>query len=425
VSSHELELTVEEIGGRGDGIAHHEGARVFIPFTVPGDRVLAAPTGRRGGGAGATLVSVLAPGPDRTEPVCPHFGDCGGCALQHLAAHAYRDWKVERVRVALSRRGFADPPLAPLRATPAGARRRASLVAIRAGGRTRLGFHARASHRVVDIAVCPVMEPDLVAVLEPLRAALDGILDTERLGIVVTRTETGIDLVVESSRAPDLAAREKLAAFAEAADLARASWRAGGETEPIAWRRAAVVRFADVSVTPPPGAFLQASAAGEAAIRDAVLEGIGDARHVADLYAGCGTLTFPMLRAAAARLHAVDGAAASVAAMEQAARGAGLTDRLSTETRDLARRPLVGAELDAFDAVVFDPPRAGARRQAEALARSSVPRVIAVSCDPASFARDARALVDGGYRLETVVPIDQFLWSAQVELVAVFSRVRS
>lgn len=425
MSSRELELTVEEIGGRGDGIAHHEGARVFIPFTVPGDRVLAAPTGRRGGGVTASLVSVLAPGPDRADPVCPHFGDCGGCALQHLAARAYRDWKVERVRAALSRRGFTEPPLAPLRVTAAGARRRASLVAIRAGGRARLGFHARNSHRVVDIVVCPVMEPDLVAVLEPLREALDGLGDAGRLGIVLTRTETGIDLVVESSRAPDLSVREKLAAFAEAADLARVSWRAGGETEPIAWRRAAVVRFAGVSVTPPPGAFLQASAAGEAAIRDAVLAGLSDARVVADLYAGCGALSFPMLRAAAARVHAVDGAAASIAAMEQAARGAGLTDRLSTETRDLARRPLAGAELDAYDAVVFDPPRAGARRQADALARSAVPRVIAVSCDPASFARDARALVDGGYRLESVTPIDQFLWSAQVELVAVFSRARS
>jgi 23S rRNA (uracil1939-C5)-methyltransferase len=284
-----------------------------------------------------------------------------------------------------------------------------------------LGYHARASHDLVAIEVCPVLVPPIVALLAPLGTASLRILERgERATFVITETETGIDLVVDMDRSPSLAAREVLAAFAEDHDLARVSWRRRDITEPIAWRRPALLNFAGVAVDLPPGAFIQASAVGEAAIRDAVIDEIEIADRIADLYAGCGTLSFPL--AQVAQVWAVEGDAAMVAAINAAARAAGFSHRIVAECRDLARRPLVPEELDRFAAVVFDPPRAGARKQAEALAESAVPRVVAVSCDPGTFARDGRILLDGGYRLESVTPIDQFLWSAAVELVAVFRR---
>ena len=414
-----VELTVAEIGARGDGIAPFEGARVFVPLTVPGDRVRVRLGESKGDGVRGELLELLAPGPGRGAAACGHFGTCGGCTLQHMDDTAYASWKVDLVRTALARVRLDAVPFAPLARTATGGRRRARLAALRRGKRVWLGFNERLSHRLVDLAACPVLVPRLEALAEPLRAVLAAVLpDGGSCDAVVADLEGGIDLLLVGPPSLDRAARERLVAFAEAAGVARLSWQASdrGEPEPVAHRSPVVVRFAGVPVVPPPGAFLQASAAGEAALVSAVLENVGEAGRVADLFAGLGTFSIPLAQRAA--VHAVEGEGPAMAALGRAVHGL----RLTTETRDLFDKPLTPKELARFDAVVFDPPCAGAAEQAKALAQSKVPVVVAVSCNPASFARDARTLVDGGYAFKRVYPVDQFLWSAHVELVGVFGR---
>ena len=417
-----VELTIEAIGARGDGIARAGGRPIYVPLTIPGDRLRVELERPRGDGFAGRIVEMLAEGAGRVPPPCPQFGRCGGCSLQHVEGGRYAAWKEEQVRTALARRGFAEAPLQPLLRVPPASRRRASLAGERAGTVVRLGFHSRESHRVIDATGCLVLVPVLVALLPPLRSVLLGVLaDGERVEATVTRTDDGIDLLLEGKRPLSLAAREALAAFADTADLARITWQDDrSPPDPVAIRRPARVTFAGVAVDLPPGAFLQPTAAGEAALVAAVTAALSGCRRVADLYAGCGTFSFPLARGAA--VHAVEGDAEAIATLAAAARGAALGQAVTTEHRDLASDSLSEQELARFDGVVFDPPRAGAKAQAEQLARSRVPKVVAVSCDPATFARDARILVDGGYRLLEATPIDQFLWSSHVEIVAVFAR---
>ncbi|MDP6705621.1 MAG: hypothetical protein QF893_04675 [Alphaproteobacteria bacterium] len=415
-----VELTIDTLGGGADGIAQGPDGPVYVPYALPGERVAVEIEGRRSEGATARLVQVLEPARDRVTPACPHFGRCGGCALQHLAQAPYLAWKRQRVVDALARRGLNETPVHPTVATPAATRRRVRFAARRSKRGTTIGFNARRSRRIVDLTACPVLRPVIPALLPALRRLLDALLGVgESVDLQLTETTSGIDLWIVSAREPDLEARQALAAFAAEQDLARLHW---GEAEPqcIVVRRPAAIAFADVAVEVPADAFLQASIAGEAAIRDRVLVALGSARDVADLFAGCGTLSLPL--AAAARVHAVDQDEAALTALAAAARARPGLAEVTVERRDLFLRPLGTAELGRFDAVVFDPPRAGARAQATAIASSSVPLVVAVSCHPGSFSRDARILIDGGYDLVEVVPIDQFLWSPHVELVATFRR---
>ncbi len=417
----EAELEITEIGARGDGIAMLEGERVFVPFTVPGDRVLARLGARRGDGLTARVTRLLVEGPGRTAPVCAHFGECGGCALQHLDPGHYREWKRGLLSAALARRGI-EAEVELLAPAPPNARRRVDLTALCRPQGVLLGFNARSSHRVVDMAECHILAPAILNLVPPLRDLLAALMATgERAEVVVSLTTGGLDLLLVSATALGLAGRERLAAFAAEHDLARVSHRhpKQGGPETVAELRPPRAIFGVVPVRLPAGAFLQATAAGEGLLVEAVLAGAADARRVADLYCGCGTFTFPLARTA--RVRAIDGLDWQVRAMERAARDAGLQS-VATECRDLGRKPLSARDLDGFDAVVFDPPRAGAKAQSEALAVSAVPVVIAVSCNPATFARDARILVDGGYGLARVLPIDQFPWSPHLELVAVFRR---
>lgn len=417
-----VEVAIESIGARGDGIGRSSGRPVYVPFTIPGDRLRVELERARGDGFAGRIVEVMAEGAGRIAAPCPHFGACGGCALQHLEDQRYAVWKEQLVATALARRGLADPPLRPLLRVAPGTRRRASLAAERAGQSVRLGFHARESHRVIDATACLILTPELAALLPPLRDALRAIMaDGERIEATATATDDGIDLVLEGKRPLSLESREALAALAAAADLARMTWRADrSPPDPVAIRRPARIAFAGVAVELPPGGFLQPTAPGEVALVAAVSHTLSGCRRVADLYAGCGTFTFPLARGA--RVHAVEGDAAAMGALAGAARRAVLGQAVTTQQRDLANDPLSEEELRRFDGVVFDPPRAGAKAQAERLARSSVPKVAAVSCDPATFARDARILVDGGYRLLEATPVDQFIWSPHVEIVAAFTR---
>ena len=418
------EVTIEGVGARGDGYATLEDGLVYVPLSLAGDRVRLRVTGRRDGALKAEALELLDEGPGRVEPPCPHFGPCGGCALQHMEEAAYGDWKAALLPQALAHRGLGEGTvIKPMIRVPAGTRRRAVLAAARRGGRLRLGFHGRKSHEVAELETCLLLVPALVALLPALRAVLSGLLpEAGTAEVHVAETEAGPDMLIVGPGPLDLAARETLARFAEDCDLARLSW---GETvaaaEPLVVRRPPRVLFGGVAVEPPPGAFLQPSAQGQAALTEAVLGSLPeDVAAVADLYCGCGTFSFPL--STRARVLAADGAAEAVAALWAAARRSDLAARVAVEVRDLAREPLLPEELARFDAVVFDPPRAGARAQAQALAESDVPCVIAVSCNPNSFARDARILVEGGYRLHEVMPVDQFPWSGHLELVAKFTR---
>ncbi|WP_156678380.1 class I SAM-dependent RNA methyltransferase [Sphingomonas profundi] len=393
---------VVRLAGRGDGVT--EDGR-HLPLTAPGDTI--------------DDYGVIARGPHHREPPCRHFPRCGGCQLQHVDDAAYGDFIADRILGALRAQGLADPPLAPPHLSAPRTRRRAAFRAEKQGRRVMIGFNEEASHRIVDMAECHVIAPELFALVAPLRALLATLLrDRRAAGVQMTVTDQGVDLALDKVTAEGLAADEALTAFATRHCLARLSLddgygpQARWEPEPV------TVRFGGVAVALPPGGFLQATADGEAALLAAVRDIVGEAGAVADLFAGLGTFALPL--SAGARVLAVEGARDPALALKTAAARTQRT--LLVEHRDLFRRPLEGRELARFDAVVLDPPRAGAREQMTALAASPVARIAYVSCNPATFARDATALVEGGYRLERIMPVGQFRWSTHVELVGAFAR---
>ncbi len=394
---------------------------MFLPFTLPGETVRAHLTPSRAGALTATADAIDTPSPDRVPPACGHFGACGGCALQHWAAGPYRAWKADRLREALTRAGFADPHVAATVAVAPGARVRMDLALRRLGGQLRLGLHRARAAEVIDLAECPVLHPDLVALLPGLRALVGGLAALRREGAAVAnRLDRGIDLLLRTDAALTLADRRRLAAFAAAAGLVRLSWAQGdGGPEPVAARLPPELTLAGVTVRPAPGAFLQAAATGaiQDAVRAAFPEPLPRRARIVELYAGVGTLSFAL--APLAPVAAFESDLAAVAALRQAAAAAGLAGRIRAEARDLTRRPLSPAELQAA-AVVLDPPEAGAAAQLPALAAARPRLVVYVSCNPATLARDASVLAGAGYHVAAATPIDQFLWSARVESVTVF-----
>lgn len=411
-------LRIAAIGARGDGVAETPDGPVYVPFTVPGDVVRV----RVGRDRHARVVKRLEDGPARHEPACAHFGVCGGCALQHVDDAFYAGWKRDLVVQALRRRGL-EAEVGLLVRLPPGARRRVRLSARAMETVTVLGFRERRSHRLVEVSECPVAAPEIVHLFVPLRALLGDILprrsDAE---VTVTALAAGLDVLILARGEPGLAERERLGDFAQGEDLARLSWMTSpAMAEPVAARRPVRAAFAGIAVDVPPASFLQPTEAGEESLRDEVVRALAGGRRVADLFAGCGAFGLP-LAAAGSTLTAADSDEPALTALAAAARRAGFGGHVSVETRDLERRPLSSAEMAEFDCAVLDPPRAGAARQAAEFAASRVPAIAYVSCNPSTFARDARTLVDGGYGLERVTPVDQFLWSPHVELVGVFRR---
>jgi 23S rRNA (uracil1939-C5)-methyltransferase len=414
-----IRLDIREIGARGDGVAELDGRRYFVPFTLPGETVDAEPRDKRGEGIAADLLEVLAPSRHREAPPCAHFKVCGGCALQHWRRDAYTAWKVELIVRALAQRGVDAPRFEPPLVGAPGERRRADFVLRRQGRRVVAGFHERASAEIVDVGTCVVVRPALDALLEPLRASLASVLpDGGAADAMVNETASGLDLLIRPHRRLDLSLerREALVALAEGADLARLCWGDRASAEPVVVRRTPLVVFGEARIEPPPGAFLQATQRAEQAMRAMVGAWTGDAPKLVDLFAGLGALSLGR----SGKLTLFESDRQAVAAVAAAARRLG--GKVTAERRDLFRNPLTAAELDAFDAVLLDPPRAGAAAQSAELARAKVPRVVYGSCDPGSFARDARTLQDGGYRLEKLLPVDQFLWSPHIELIALFAR---
>jgi 23S rRNA (uracil1939-C5)-methyltransferase len=399
---------------------------LHIPGALPGETVRARPAGRDK----AVLEAVLDASPERVAPPCPHVAEgCGGCALQHWDLAAEARWKRQRLAEALARAGFPDAPVAETVTTPPASRRRADLALKRAAdGSVAIGFHARGAADVLDLRECHVLDPALVALLPPLRAVLRRLSALGRDGAAaVNLLDSGPDLLLRTDRPLDATGRRLLAAFGQALGIPRIAWAQGtkpgdGVEETAAQSGPVRLMLGGVEVAPPPGAFLQASRAGEAAIIAAVLAGLPAKLpvrpHLLDLYAGIGTLSFPL--AARGRVTAMEGSAPAVAALEAAAHKA--VARVTAVKRDLARQPLLPAELKAFDVVVLDPPYAGAAEQVAQIARSAVRHVVYVSCNPVALARDAAVLKGAGFGVTSATPVDQFRWSAHLESVVSFSR---
>jgi len=409
-----LQLEVLRVGAQGDGVA--EGP-VYLPFTLPGERVRARVQAGRG-----EVTELLAPSPERQAPPCPHFHACGGCALQHWSAPEYLAWKAGVIGEALSREGLQTEILPPV-ASPPGSRRRLALHA-RPGreGEARLGYKARGSWTLVDIEVCPIADPRLVERFPALRRLAAAFLEHPRSAptLHVTWTDTGLDVDVTGveRRTGGLSADARLRA-AEAADAAGFA-RVTLAGEIVYQARRPAVQLGPAVVELPPGGFLQATPQAEQAMADVVARATGGAERVADLFCGVGTFSFRL--AEHAQVLAADASAEAISALSAALGRAPGLKRITAEARDLFRRPVLAQELKGVQAVVFDPPRAGAAAQAAEIAASGAARAIGVSCNPATFARDARILVDAGFALERVLPVDQFLWSPHVELVGVFAR---
>ncbi len=413
----------------GDGLAQApDGTRLFVPFVLPGETVSVRPGRTRVGGQAGDVVAVLAPAADRITPACRHFGVCGGCALQHWRVEPYLRWKADLVAETFHRAGYADPVVAAITAGGIGQRRRMDLAVRREPSGVVLGLHRLRSSDIVDLAACPVLHPALFRLLVPLRDVLRRLRALRRdASVVANLLDTGPDLLLRTDAALTVADRTALTDFARSQGVARIAWAQGRDTpETACLLRSPTLTLSGVTVTPPPGAFLQATQSGEAAIVAAVLAALPGTlpvrARIAELYAGCGTLTFAL--AQRARVTAWEGDPHAAAALRQAANRAGLAGRVDAVTRDLTRQPLQPKELAGFAAVVLDPPHDGAAAQIPALGAAGVPVVIYVSCNPAALGRDAAVLRQSGYRLSSAQPVDQFLWSARVESIAVFLRAR-
>ena len=391
---------IVRLASRGDGVT---AGGQHVSLAAPGDVVEADGTLRRG--------------QHHATPPCRHFPECGGCQLQHVDDTAYAGFITDRIKGALLAQGLDVPDIRPAHLSPPRSRRRVAMRVERRGRRVLLGFNEERSHRIIDIRQCEIMRPELFVLVDPLRALLGDLLQDRRAAAIqMTMTDQGADLLIEKVVADGLHAAEALTSFAMSHRLARVSIDAGYGTETRWEPEPVTVTLGGVAVPFPPGGFLQATADGEAALVGAVREAVGSATHIADLFAGLGTFGF----AAEGHVTAVEGSRDSMMAMKAGAARAG--KHLRVEHRDLFRRPLSAAELGAFDAVILDPPRAGAKEQAEQLARARTSRLAYVSCNPATFARDAKLLCDAGWQILWIQPVGQFRWSTHVELAAAFAR---
>jgi len=403
-----VKIKIDRLGLFGDGIA--EGP-VFAPMCLPGELV-------QGEVVGDKMIAprILEPSPDRVKPPCSHFKSCGGCSMQHLRDDKLAIWKVDVVRNALAAREITAP-IRGIHTSPAASRRRASFGGKRTKSGAMVGFHQRASDVLIEVPNCQLVHPDLIAALPILQdLVISGASRKSEIILVVTLTEGGLDVAIEKAKEMNRALLEVLVAKAETHDLARLTWNG----EIIATRRPPVVRFGKARVTLPPGAFLQATEDGEAALSTSVREAMTGAKNIVDLFAGCGTFSLPL--AEDAMVRAVESQADMLGALDKAWRQAAGLKTVITETRDLFRRPLLPDEFKKIDGVVIDPPRAGAEAQIAELAQSNVAKIAMVSCNPVTFARDAATLVGAGYTMQWVDVVDQFRWSSHIELVAAFSR---
>ena len=423
-------VTITRLGAQGDGVGlAADGQPVYLPMTLPGESWQVELLQKRGDGWEGLAVELMGDAsPERQQPPCRHFEGCGGCSVQHLVSDSYLNWKRQLVVEALGRAGLDAVEVLPVATSLPATRKRAWITLRGTTGGMEFGFNARRSHSLSPIEDCQVLHPALLETAISFRnMASKSLFSVDVADIYFLLTDSGADIAIKSDSTPTLAEREVLAAWAEREAIARLSWIGRQGAEPVAQRHPPQLVFGGIAVTPPPGGFTQASREAEQQLTRAVLAGAAAARpagstpslRIADLFSGIGTFSLPL--AALGPVLAVEGDEAALASLRGAANHA-LPGRVETERRDLFADPLSVAELARFDVVVFDPPRAGARAQSQQLAKSAVGTVVAVSCNPTSFARDAATLVAGGYRMGPVLPVDQFHWTGHVELVCTFRR---
>ncbi len=406
------ELQITTIGRQGDGIARTEEGDIFIPLTLPDEKVIADVDGDRG-----TLEKIVTASEKRRVPLCKHYSICGGCSLQHMSEENYFDWKRNVVKQAFSKAGIDIEP-EEVKTVSHNSRRRAVMEIRRTKKTIQFGFHGRKSSDIVDIEECFIIRNEILNKLSDLKILLRPLLSRKGISrVYITATDNGLDIsITDVNKELNAEIREDLAQNSRKFGVVRLT--INGETMFV--QAPPALHFAEVKVEIAPGSFLQAVQEAEHHMRDIILEGVGKAKKVADLFCGTGTFTFPLAKKA--EVTAIEYDQKALKQLKHAFDNAQGLKPVNIELRDLARDPLTPKELTEFEAVVFDPPRAGAKSQAEALARSTVPTIVAVSCNPATMARDIRILIDGGYKLHKVTPIDQFLYSAHVEAVAVLTK---
>ena len=401
------QYTITRLGQQGDGIA--EGP-IYAPLTLPGEIVTGDLQGDR-----LENVRIETPSPDRVSAPCRHFRTCGGCQLQHASDAFVANWKREIVRSALSAHGI-EASVQDIETSPAKSRRRATFAARRTKKGAMAGFHAKGSDVIVEIPDCQLLAPDVLSAIPAAKdLAITGASRKNGIDVAVTATLNGLDVCVSGGKPLDGPLRVELAHIAEKHDIARLTW----DDETIVTRHPPELAFENARIQPPPGAFLQATEQGQSDLLRRVTRIIGDARRVVDLFAGCGTFALPLGKGA--EVHAVEGAADMIAALDAGWRRTPGLKSVTHEVRDLFRRPLMPDELAGFDAAVIDPPRAGALAQVSEICAAQLPRIAYVSCNPTTFARDAKTLVSSGYTLGEIGVVDQFRWSTHVELVAEFT----
>ncbi|XAZ24305.1 class I SAM-dependent RNA methyltransferase [Sinorhizobium sp. B11] len=411
-------ITIDRLGAQGDGIAASQDGPVYVPFTLPGETVAIARVKNQG-----TVMSIASASADRREPPCRHFGPdgingtCGGCTLQHMADAPYRAFKRQLVVDALKSKGLT-PEVGEIVAAHPGERRRVVFAARKTEKDMLIGFNQAESHHIVAIEECPISSAGIISRLPAIRAVGAAIAtNAEAFRIAVLETLSGLDLAVEGvKKLSDQQRRKAIEVVLGLRGIARVSLDGEILIEPSK----PIVEFGGVQVSPPAGGFTQATKPAEEAMAKLVLAHVGKAKRIADLFAGAGTFSLQLARLG--RVHAVEGDAKAIAALDHAARNTQGLKPVTVEKRDLFRRPLMTSELKVYDAVVFDPPRAGAEFQCKELARSTVKKIVAVSCNPLTLARDLAILVEGGYRITSVTPIDQFLWTSHVEVVATLEK---
>ena len=414
-------ITINEIGGRGDGLADLNGKTIYIPYSAPGDVIDAKINGSRG-----QLRHIHQKSDHRIDAICPHFTKCGGCSLQHIHATYYREWKEGLIRTALENQGLSNIEIAPMIISPLSSRRRVTFQAIgRSDEQIVFGYAEKGSHNLIDIYDCPILISDIKALIEPTKKLISGMLKKkEKMTVSMTMGDNGIDLVLKGKGDVDLNLRMDLAEFAEKNDLARISWY---DTSPkntryelLAERRKPFVTIEDQKVFFPEGSFLQATKEGQDALIHLMLDGIKGANRVVDLFSGCGT--FSIAAAKSANVHAVENNEEMLTALKVSANQMLDIKQVSNELRDLFLRPLLPHELNQYDVAIIDPPRAGAKHQMAEILQSDLKKLVMISCNPITFARDVQCLTDAGYKMGAVTPVDQFLYSPHLEIISVFEK---
>jgi 23S rRNA (uracil1939-C5)-methyltransferase len=411
-------VTINKLGGQGDGIANDANGPIFVPFTLPGESVAIARIKDKG-----TLISIGTASPDRQEPPCRHFGPdgvngtCGGCTLQHYADVPYRAFKRQLVIDALKSKGLT-PEVDDIVAAHPGERRRVVFAARKTEKDVLIGFNQAESHHLVAIEECPISSPEIVGKLPAIRLVAKALaINAEAFRVIVLETLAGLDIAIDGIKTlSDGQRRAAVDAFLSLRGIARISFNG----EIIIEKTKPTIDFGNVKVSPPPGGFTQATKQAEDAMAELVVSHVGKSKRIVDLFAGSGTFTLRL--AGIGRVHAAESDGKALEALDLAARNTPGLKPVTTERRDLFRRPLMTSEFKYIDAVVFDPPRAGAEAQVKELARSSVKKIVAVSCNPLTLARDLAILVEGGYRIKQVTPIDQFLWTSHVEVVVALEK---